>query len=340
MSKEGAAEDNSVSHMDTEAAKPENMASQSPGSTSQETLGKEQKQDAHDGGANADTSPENSEADGQDFADTQGPQTLDTDDKVTDKGNIGPQRGQAITQEQKMARADRLADSILTVLENTFSKSAKECGCEGECECESESDDGEYGDDYADAMYTEEDKEAAAQFDKLASVAQNAAQDYYEGFLLGMLKRAQDEADLRAAGIPDAVLEKVGGIEGLLDKVAMADPTAVLPEEALAAEAPVEGGVPGGGGEDLDAIAGELDAAGVTPEDLQAAMEDVAALQEAGVAPEEIEQALSELGAEEGAGLEGGAPEAAPMEAIPAEALKEASVQRARIDQIKAYLSR
>jgi hypothetical protein len=358
----GAAEDNSVSFKDTNDAKPEVQAQQSPGSPEQQTLGVEQKNDAHDGGANADSVEPNSEADGKDYADNAGINTLSTDDKVVDKGNIGPMRGQAITQEQKMARADRLADSILTVLERSLQKKAEEGGSypqdeDWNSEAETAKDkneqfgdskNGEHGNEYADAMASEEDKEAAAQFNKIAAVAQNAAQDYYEGFILGMLKRAQDEADLRAANLPPAVLQKVGGIEGLLDKVAMADPMAVLPEEAMGGapeEAPMEEAPMEGGGEDLDAIAGELDAAGVTPEDLEAAMADVAALQEAGVAPEEIAAALTELEGE-GGGEAAPAMEApeAPAEGgaeAPAEEEKVASgLSRARVNWVKAYLSK
>jgi hypothetical protein len=353
MNKE-AAEDTSVSHMDTEDAKPENQATPKPGHTEQKNLGKEQTADAHDGNATADSVAPNSEEDGKDYADTAGINTLDTDAKVVDKGNIGPLRHQAITQEQKMARANRLADSVLTVLERSFQKRAESYSDSEDCNSESETaserneqmpvpSEGEHGDDYVNNVSTEEEKEAAAQFDKIASVAQNAASTYYEGFILGMLKRAQDEAHLRQAGLPSHVLEKVGGVEGLLDKVAMEDPMAVLPEEAMGADpaaAAAPAGPMGGGGEDLDAIAGELDAAGVAPEDLEAAIADIQELQAAGVPEEEIIQALGELEAEGGGAPAEAAPEEAAAAAAPEAPVeeKEASVRRARVDQIKAYL--
>jgi hypothetical protein len=95
-----------------------------------------------------------------------------------------------------------------------------------------------------------------------------------------------------------------------------------------------EGGM---GGEDVDAMAAALDEAGVTPEELQQAMEDVQALQEAGIPPEELANALTEVvgegGGEEMAGEEGIAAEAAaegePVEEEAAEqevGEKEASV--------------
>jgi hypothetical protein len=117
----------------------------------------------------------------------------------------------------------------------------------------------------------------------------------------------------------------------------METPEAVLPEgvelppEALVdgadltEEVPEEGGV---GDEDLEAIGAQLEEAGVTPEELQQAIEDVQALQEAGVTPEDLAAALGGEGADVGGGEIPGAlaPEAIPEEVLDPEA-KEASDQ-------------
>jgi len=348
------AADNSVSFKDTAAASPEAQAKQQAGSTTQSSLGVEQSAEAHNGGATADTATPNKDGDETQYADTAGTITMSTDDKVKNQGNLGPTRSQVITQEQKMARADRLANSILTQIEYTLNKKAAcEEGCEGCSDCMG----GEKGESVSDdnpAAYlgSEEDKEASEAFEKMASIAQNAASNFYESFMSGMLKRAQDEYELSQSNLPAEILQKMGGVSGILDKVAMEDPGSILPEGIGAEVLPGPEGLPpegmppeaGGGEPDMDAIAAELDAAGVTPEDLELAITNIQQLQEAGVPEEEIVQALQELEAGGGEGGDAGMPpEAAPaQEELPPEAalLNEASDKRSRIDAIKAYITR
>jgi len=308
-----------ASFRDTAKATPENQANSSPESTTQTSLGNEQSQAAKDSGSTAPDEKPNSEADAQQAADNQGTQTLTVDDKVREQGNIGPVSETEINQEQKMARASRLGNEILYQLETSLDKRATGAS------------EGQAGGTPA-TQPTAEDYV----MHHLAKTAGDAAQEFYEGYLSGMVKRAQDEIEVETS-VPPSVLSQAGGVRSLLDKVAMETPEAVLPEgvelppEALVdgadltEEVPEEGGV---GDEDLEAIGAQLEEAGVTPEELQQAIEDVQALQEAGVTPEDLAAALGGEGADVGGGEIPGAlaPEAIPEEVLDPEA-KEASDQ-------------
>lgn len=321
----------------TEQSKPK----ASEGQVNQTNLGKEQTQDADDGGSTADSTPANSDEKGKSPVDDQGPKTLDTDEPVSEDGNIGPMRKQEITQEQKMARASRLGNAILT-------KMAEELGAMGETEDEPpKQKTAEDGDDVE--VKDDTDKEASEAVDefldaclqKSAAYAQNA----HDSYLMGILKRAQDEAELAGAdfsqiGIDADMLEKMGGISGLLDKVAAEDAMAVMPEgydEGMMGMG-MDAGMPaeeaGMSEGDLAGLADALAEAGVEPEAIDEAAQAVAQLAEAGVAPEEAAEAIREvvdesMGAGEVAGEEAGevaaeeaaetsaeeaAEEAAPME--------------------------
>jgi hypothetical protein len=311
-----------------EAAKP-NDGETSP---EQRNLGKEQTEEAEKS-SNVASVQENTESDGERPEDEQGTQTLSTDDEVVSEGNIGPMREQEI--EQKVARAERLGSAIVKVASD-----ALETG----------------------KTLTEHVGDPTI-IEKCAHVAAQEAQEFYEGYMYGMLKRAQDEVEIEAAGIDPATLQKMGGVSGLLDKVAQEFPEAVLPEGAevpeLGADLGAEGvpapeaAAPAEVGEaDLDELAGALEAAGVTPEDLEQAFEDVQSLQEAGVQPEELAAALEEINAEaetaapvapEEGGMEGGGEELAEA---PAESddmdYKEASsnFRAERVSAIKNFLTR
>jgi hypothetical protein len=345
----------SKSFKDTPAASPDTQSTAKAGQfkTTQTSLGNEQSAAAKAGGANIADINENSTSDGENFADTQGTQTLTTDEPVREKGNIGPITEQTITQEQKVARVQYLGSAILNVL--------KEANC------------GEASHSSNEEKYDDEIEVANGHDDLMKSAALDAGAHYAAQFYAGMQKRAEDLAAIEAAGINPALLQKVGGAEGLLDKVAMEYPEAVMPEGAMdmamggEMDAPAEGGgmdypeeggqdiegmaaeleaagvTPeeleavlaeqgGGGGEggspDIEGIAAELEAAGVTAEELEAALADVQVLQEAGVAPEELAQALTEMNGE-------ASPEMA--EEPYTEEMKEAA-SRARIDSIKSYL--
>jgi hypothetical protein len=373
-----AAADDSVSFRDTDAGKIENMEKQDSigASTEQHSLGTDQTDAAKDSGSNVDSVNENNESDGEKFPDDQGTQYLSTDDQVKTEGNIGPMRSQEITQEQKMARAENLGNAILGIIKSAYDEGAEDTKKEnrdGEAYGSDEDDvnaqdkmengrttekaaarggRGVHGDQYAKSPSTEAPdmvKTAAEQeLEKYAAIAQHNAEEYYYGFLNGMLKRAQDEAEV-AASVPAEVLQKVGGVSALLDKVAMEYPEAVLPEgegggmdmaaeAAPAPEAAPAEAAPAEGGGDLDALAAELEAQGVSPEELEQAITDVQALTEAGVSPEELGQALTELGAE---GEAAGAPVA---DAGAAEGdmdySKEAAAyaHRERVDAVKQFL--
>jgi hypothetical protein len=187
--------------------------------------------------------------------------------------------------------------------------------------------------------------------DAMQKSAAYEAQDYYESHLAGQLARLRDEVVLSQPGqqaIPQALIEKNGGVSRFLDKVAAEAPENILPPEALMAaeqgagmEAPPEmagaamdpgadpaaaGGDPaaaGDGGQVMDQLAQALSKAGVTPQDLQKAFEDIQALSQAGVAPEELAQALEQWMAEN---EQGGAP------------AEKAASDRNRIDDILDYL--
>lgn len=110
----------------------------------------------------------------------------------------------------------------------------------------------------------------------------------------GIEKRAEDEAELMAAGMtPEEA-------SATLDTVAEANPAAVLPEEAEAApelpaevapEAAPEAGAEGVPGSPEE-LAAALDEAGVSVEELAEAVGTVQELEQAGVAPEEIVAAV------------------------------------------------
>ena len=297
-----------ASFKDTAAATPARQSTPSEPSTTQTDLGNEQTQAAQDSGSTAPDEKPNSAADGQRPWDTQGPQTMASDEEVIGAGNIGPVSEQEATQEQKMARASRLGNEILYQLEASLDKRATGASDEQDEVNETPTDvfpaavpndsdgDAEGGDKLASAEeYV---------MHQLAKTAGDAAQEFYEGYLTGLFKRAQDEIEVESS-VPASVLEKAGGVQVLLDKVAMETPEAVLPEgvlpegvelppEALEGAAPIEGIEEGGvSDEDIEAIGAQLEEAGVTPEELQQAIEDVQALQEAGVSPEDLAAALS-----------------------------------------------
>lgn len=286
------------------------------GQVKQTNLGKEQTQDADDSNSTVDSTPANSDDKGDKPVDDQGTKTLDSDEPVAENGNIGPMRKQEITQEQKMARAGRLGNAILQ-------KMAEELGAMGETKDEVPKEKtAEDGDDatVSDADSESEgggEKEAAADefLDACLQKAAEYAQNAHDSFLFGLIKRAQDEAELEGAdfskiGITSEMLEKMGGASGLLDKVAMEDPMAVMPEgydeEAMLAGAPAEGGDMMTE-DDLAGLADALAEAGVEPEAIDEAAEAVAQLAEAGITPEEAAEAIQEVVDESMAGGEIGA---------------------------------
>ncbi len=324
---------------------------------SQTNLGKEQVAAARASGSTADETPENTDADGRDPVDEDTPKKLDIDQPA--RGNseaLGTVKKQEINMEQKLARAEGMASAIISVIEKEITKEAAQ----------------------KPAAKTVKPNLEDMLLEKMAKEAEAAAQDYFESHILGQITRLRDEMELKEAKLDPQVLNKVGGVSGLLDKVAAEMPEAVLPEgmgglppEALAglppeaagemppeaagemppemgAEAPVEGAEGDDiSEEELSQLADELDQAGVSPEDLQQAFEDIQSLQEAGVQPDELAQAIEQLNAEGGeAGTEEAPGELPPEEEVPEEVPEEAPVEEKaasdnrRVDMIKEFLKR
>jgi hypothetical protein len=148
------------------------------------------------------------------------------------------------------------------------------------------------------AVEPQEEKTAEEQI--MAKVAEEAYHDFVLSYQMGILKRAQDEAELQQAlGIsPEEA-------SGMLDEIAMEDPEAVMPAEVVSADEIPEEAVAGGGDEE----------------------QLLAALAEAGVTPEELEAAIAEVETEDAAGAVDAVPEG--MEVQAAEAL----LKRAGIGQ-------
>jgi len=359
-----AADDSSTSFKDTKAANPEEQAKPQAASTAQTNLGKEQSTLAAEGLPQpAVTAKPNSEADEKKPTDDQGTETLMVDEPTT---QFPKEVSQEITQEQKVASIDKKANAILSILAGV----SKEASDNGNGAAPAGEAGGSAvkpqpgGENSQDKMVNPPagipndldgspeggektasvEEQVMMQIDKTAAYA---AQEYFEGYRAGLIKRAQDEFEVSHADIDPNILEKVGGVEGLLDKVAMEFPEAVVPDEVMAEGGmPMEEGMPevpmDGGpapeeamgempeGDPLDAVAAALDEAGVTPEELQQAMEDVQALQEAGVPPEELAQALTEITGEGGEmGAEMGAEEAMEAEAPEVEEAAEEGAEEA-----------
>lgn len=134
---------------------------------------------------------------------------------------------------------------------------------------------------------------------------------YNAGFERGLQKKAEDINEVVESGLAPSEEEAAA----LLDTAAVQDPEAVLPEEAMP-----EAQMSGDDMAALDELAGELEAAGIEPEELieaQAQVEQIKA--ETGATDEEIVQMITEeLAAEEGLGDEG-LEEEAPMEKVASE---------------------
>jgi hypothetical protein len=251
-------------------------------SAEQSALGKEQEEEAKKGGATAsearpaDTKDKNA----MDTENELAPVRTGAEDSLAEKSEVVDKVKKEVVTEnlvEKAARAERLGNAILNTISAVI------------------------------------DKEAAANtpknraFQKIAAESAAAAQEYYEAHLAGRLQRMEDEAELRKANLPKEVLQKVGGISGLLDKIAMEDPAAVMPPGMAMDGAPV-GDIPAEdiSEEELDALAEELTAAGMTPEDLEAMLGEEAAGMEAaplagegeGVAGPEEEAMIDDLAAQ------------------------------------------
>lgn len=224
----------------------------------------------------------------------------------------------------------------------------------------------------ASAPEAPEGMQKSAELTAMEKEAEEFGKEASDLFMLGRLQRMKDEADVEAAGIAPELLQKLGGVSGLLDKVAEADPTAPVPPEILAAD----GIQPGAGAMDPAALAGAMGAEGapgdddsavmdqisqvlqennISPEELDQMIQQIAAAREAGASDEEIMQALIELADEAGgegaapadvagegaasAGAEGGTPPAEPPAPAPKEEKapeKEAALNKEAAERVTA----
>ena len=291
----------------------------------QTNLGPEQSKDAQDAGSTVENETDNNDSMGSAPTDDQGTVTMDVDQPVTSKGNIGAIQTQKTASEQ--ARVSGLANAILSKLSaEPIQKQASVAP-------------------------------VAAPVSSMEKVAADAAAEYHESFLAGMQARQRDEADLQKSASHQLEINAQGGVSALLDKIAMEDPMAVLPPEALEGmeapmdeapmdapieapmdeapmaeapigEAPMGGEAPSDG--ELEEIAAALAEADVAPEDIEQAISDLQELEAAGVDPQDLAQALSE-----------GAGEAAPVADAGGEVEKvAANCNRENVEAIKAFIFR
>jgi len=151
-------------------------------SADQTNLGKEQKQDAKDGGMNIEDQPANTDADKEDDYDKETPKKLDVDQTtVGNSESIGNVQKQEIGMEQKTAELEKLGNAVLAFLEKDLVQE-KEAS---------------QSTDPADEI-----------LQKLAAVSAEKAQDFYESHLLGQIKRLQDTAEVSSLGLAPEVLNK------------------------------------------------------------------------------------------------------------------------------------
>jgi len=139
---------------------------------------------------------------------------------------------------------------------------------------------------------------------------------YSAGFERGLQKKAEDINEVVESGLaPDE-----GQAAALLDATAVKNPEAVLPPEAQP-----EAGLSEDDMAALDELAGQLDANGITPEQLQEAQAEIEAIKaETGASDEQIIAVLQEEAAGAGGEVPAEAPAEMPAE-VPAEMPKEAS---------------
>jgi hypothetical protein len=298
----------------------------------QGAAGKEKQQDVATGTAaiNAD-SPEavNTNGDGKEATDDQGPKMLDASQKVTEN----------ITVEEtpeKIARAERLGNSILSRI-TELQKNASEAA--------------------PAAPTVDIIEKLASENPEMAGQISQSYHDFTVGWLEGHAQRQQDAQEMAASGLFKSAAEA----DAMLDQIAAEDPAAVAPPGLEAPEAPMggmgdlptevppellagaEGGEAAGGDEELDPeaeeqlsqLADEMAAAGVQPEDLVQAAQQLQELTDAGVSPEEIIQAAGEVAQEGPEGAEEAPEEDVAADITPEEVEKAAHL---RHESIKDYI--
>ena len=152
-------------------------------------------------------------------------------------------------------------------------------------------------------------------------VAAQEANRFYNEYLAGLEKRARDE-QLVKQYVDQNTIKQYGGVDALLDKLAQENPEAVLPAGAggapaapPAAPAASEGAPAESGGEGdqeamLEEIANNMEAMGVTAEDMEEAMTLLEDLKAQGYSEEDIAMAAADMLEDQAASAEGGGEEA------------------------------
>lgn len=218
----------------------------------------------------------------------------------------------------KIARAERLSSALLqTISKLDFSEEAQENAENFQKEA---------------TERAAVSGEAPSMIRKFASEADedvlNSFLAYSAGFERGLQKKAEDIGEVMEAGIaPDE-----GEAAALLDATAVQNPEAVLPPEAQpeADMSPEDMAA-------LDELASELDAQGISPEQLMEAQAEIDEIKaQTGATDEEIIQVLQEEAA--GAAVEGAPIEEAPVE-IPKVASEDASRRSILLDTLSKLQS-
>ena len=286
-------------------------------SKEQTNIGVEQREAAKDSGSTADKTPEQDEVGDQDM----GIKTMDADAKLEQNSKTLKKvkkkpTTEGDTMEEKIAAMNRLGKGVISILEKT----SKELDEGANSEKKAQDKNKKVVENLPEGV----DKQA---FENMVGKANEVAAEYFNDYLYGMVKRAQDEKTLSEMNIDKKVLDKFGGVSGLLDKMAAEDPDAVLPPEIaaqVASEGPVAdpvgdpvGEVPAeapGGLSDQEAqvIEQAMVELGVTPEILDQAMSLIEDLMAQGYSKDDIAMAVSEMMEE--AAVPAEAPVEAPVE--------------------------
>lgn len=248
----------------------------------------------------------------------QSPQQVDADESVKMEGDnvkvTDVTTSHAAPSEiAKVARANRLGQTLLAIVaEGKFEEDEpiqKEAAAAPKAE-EAPATDAPVAEDAIQKLASSDiDPEVAEMF--LA---------YSAGFERGMQKKAEDINEVVESGLaPDE-----DQAAALLDTAAVQNPEAVLPEEAQP-----EAALSADDTAALDTLADQLDAAGVTPEELQEAQGAIEQIKaETGASDEEIIAML-----EEEAAASEAAPAEAPIEEAPVAPIEEEPMPKVASDR-------
>jgi len=258
-----------TAHKDTNEAVPAVASTIVPENTDQTALGKEQQAEAEDAGSTVVKSEDPPMADPRSDKQPGDPESLSADEPIDGSGQLGTVKVR--TDGEKIARQAVLVGKFAVFCEKEAAQ-----------------------------------KEAANQLGELEKAAAAHGEQSRMAYLVGAQKFAADAADLQAGcekalgkEAADKLAKESGGYDAMLRKMAMDDPSIILPELAAGAVegegAPVEG-VP------MEDGVGELPLEGggePSPEEI------AAALAELGLTPEEVEAAAAAVEADPGAVTEG-----------------------------------